>query len=988
MNDNAGNAAFNFEEEEESVGSHDDDYYDGDDDEEEPAGGDEEIEVLDEVEDDDEDKDEDSNNNDEEEKEDEEPVPECKSHFNGTLTTDCPTRNVYKIATLNASPQKCLHIEPLKVTPPEEQIIKCVDQPNWFDGTNGCAAYERNKRDDWCNKYGRMRYPTSRLTAMQACCTCGGGSKKALRFQPGDDVTVADIERKYGCKKLKITMVHPDAQNYDYTIEAVEGCQPMGRSYKNGKLVNRYRVDPGTEFAGKDSPGIKRDIHIELRKCSRKGVTPPEQEFILDEHQSLHLSELHSNNHSAVIDITHKLTGMTLSYENKNGSPLIIQRSFGDEEVFDNSAQYFYIYDGTKHLISGRFGSAEYNEAKWLWDERKDSQETQFSMWTFQPVNMMGEGASSASTSTDEHADWLLEMTQQIGIEYVEKNFAPWHILDVDRGASKSAVKLRFRELSRHFHPDKNKSEEAAKIFVSLQGAYEGLKNSNEKEKQEYMAAADSESQLFSHSRHVKELLPFHWRKVESRDGMNVRYVIDLSASMNNNNNTNENENEIEKATDSDQPSDGEKEAEMEGHEDEKSKEGLQVQLWLLQLYSARCGMSRAVDGFLDIAAQHLEKYENIKVAAYGCGLYDTDLTKKDLLGVTTDPICKQFDRSETPNIHIVVETLSGNEGVNMMALEANAKFDYFYAAVPTGNSTQLHPGAIIDYAINGKKVWENFHLVKEMVRSDFTDPAFMTNTSVVAFVDKNDKDTKEVQDALTTSLPALAGRFKGIDLFVGVAACGSGDEDDDHYIDCSALNVSWLPDVKIFGPDQSEGLSLVRDEFMDRRDVQIAIESLTNTLAAMHGLSDEDRAEDQFEDQKEEQEDGGDDFPSDCTKPMDFDFSEDDIDLDQLDKPEDTAKLDAPDEAKVDEKDEDQDQLDAPEDKPKLEDGSDEKLKLEAEDRPKLATGSNKPKLASREERTRATGRIDARRKTGPRGGGAILGGSAGGGSVGAIGH
>jgi len=361
-------------------------------------------------------------------------------------------------------------------------------------------------------------------------------------------------------------------------------------------------------------------------------------------------------------------------------------------------------------------------------------------------------------------------------------------------------------------------------------------------------------------------------------------------------------------------------------------------------------------------------------------------MTKKDVLGVTTDPICKQFKRPETPNIHIVVETLiegDDDEGSNMLALEANAKFDYFYAAVPTGNATQLHTGALINFAINGAKVWENYHLVKEMVRSDFTDPAFMKNTSIVAFIDENDKDKKEIQDALSNSLPALAGRFKGADLYVGVAACGSGEEEDEHFIDCSALNVSWLPDVKIFGPDQSEGLSLVRDEFTDRRDVQIAIESLTNTLAAVYGLGDEDRADDQFEDQQEQQqqEDGG-----SCGAPDNFDFSEADMDLDQLDKPEDTAKLDAPDDFDLnDDKGKEEEKLDAPEDKPKLA-STDDSQKLGAENRPKLANDSNKPKLASREERSRGTGRIDARKPAGRRSGGALLGGG-GGGSVGAIG-
>ncbi len=759
---------------------------------------------------------EEHDDDDDDDDDDDEKEVECKSHFNDTLITNCPSRNVYKIATLNASPQKCLHIESVDEIPPSEQISKCTNYQSWFDGTNGCSAYGRPGREDWCDTYGSIKYPSSPFTAKQACCTCGGGKMVKLRFKVGDDVRVGEIEELYDCTKLRVVQVNTNSQEFDYTLKVMKGCQPYGQKYVQGKgWMPRYGIDPGALLNGYEDPDIHHDMTVELRKC-RKGIVP-EQEFALKDHPKGHLAEVHSSDHSTVMEIKHLKTGVTLSLDNKDGSPLILQRSFSDDEVFENKKNYFFINDKSKLLIYGKFGSSEYSEAEWYFDKTGDSKETQFGMWTFLPVNTTNttevdqEKREGGRTSiVDEHAEWLLQMTQEIGIEYVVKNFAPWHILDVDRGASKAAVKLRFRELSRHFHPDKNKSEDAAKIFVSLQGAYEGLKNSNEEEKKDFLAAADSESQLFSHSKHVKELLPFHWKQIG--EGENVRYVIHVNGSQNR---TNGNVN----MTESEQVSD-------DTNDEEKTKEKPQVQIWLLQLYSARCGMSRAVDGFLDLAANYLEKYENIKVGAYGCGLYDKDMTsQKDQLGVKTDPICKQFKRPETPNIHIVVETLTegdDDEGSNMLALEANAKFDYFYAAVPTGNATQLHTGALINFAINGAKVWENYHLVKEMVRSDFTDPAFMKNTSIIAFIDENDKDNKEIQDALSNSLPALAGRFKGADLYVGVASCGTGEEEDEHFIDCSALNVSWLPDVKIFGPDQSEGLSLVRDEFTDRRDVQI----------------------------------------------------------------------------------------------------------------------------------------------------------------------
>ena len=81
-------------------------------------------------------------------------------------------------------------------------------------------------------------------------------------------------------------------------------------------------------------------------------------------------------------------------------------------------------------------------------------------------------------------------------------------------------------------------------------------------------------------------------------------------------------------------------------------------------MYSARCGMSRSVVGMIDLAARHLENHFNIKVGAYGCGLYSSEQKQnsQDPTGVTTDPICAQFQRRETPNVHVIVETIVGKK--------------------------------------------------------------------------------------------------------------------------------------------------------------------------------------------------------------------------------------------------------------------------------------------------------------------------------------
>jgi hypothetical protein len=150
---------------------------------------------------------------------------------------------------------------------------------------------------------------------------------------------------------------------------------------------------------------------------------------------------------------------------------------------------------------------------------------------------------------------------------------------------------------------------------------------------------------------------------------------------------------------------------------------------------------------------------------------------------------------------------------------------------VPHGNTTHFYPHNFVAFAKAGKNVWINSHLVHKMTRLDFADQAFIGNTSVVAYLDgTGDGDTDaEVVSTITNTLPGLARRFQADGVYVGVAHCGRGyeymDEEDaesQKYVDCSKLDVSWLPDIKIYGVNGTKGLSLLRGHFGDTRDVQI----------------------------------------------------------------------------------------------------------------------------------------------------------------------
>ncbi|KAL7519582.1 hypothetical protein ACHAWX_004341, partial [Stephanocyclus meneghinianus] len=624
-------------------------------------------------------------------------------------------------------------------------------------------------------------------------------------------------------------------------------------------------------------------------------------------------------------------------------------------------------YDGTpmepamSWLMSGYFGQQEYSEVmprSTLQAGAADDQE--YSMWTFKQVTRDYE-ANETSDAVDEHVEWLEKKTEMIGIDYLEE-MPPWDLLDVDREASKKEVKSRFRELSRSFHPDKllhhpKKKELFEKIFILLQNAYQGLKSGNEGEKERFRAEGDTGSQLFTHSQNIVELLPIYWTKIESDESTtgasgNVnRYILNVASHLNS--------------------------TLVDGTVSEAESEPT-VQLWVVFMYSPKCGMSRAVRGMIDIAAAHLEKNHNIKVGAYACGLYKGyEAARNDPIGVSSDPICAQFQRRETPNVHVIVETLPGkkfDENGTLVSVpldpelvKENANFKHFYAAVPDGNTVEFYPENFIKFAKQGKRVWDYSHLVRKMTRSDFNTTHFTKNISLVAYFDGtgSGETNDEVVDAIKGSLPGVAHRFLHDGLYVGFASCGYGDEDDDTRVDCSQRNVSWLPDVKFYGENDTVGISLLRGQFGDRRDVQIALESMGNILRMI--LGGEDNNEDEFEEMKEPQEPGSEDSCQQQTPPPEYN---DEINFPKLDEP-DTVPL-------LEEKkkyDEVNPQLEK-KDTPLLEDDKGPR-------KPKLAGGEKRSELDRGPRESKIRDRVAGfdSRKNKRVGGGALMGGGGGGG-------
>jgi len=850
----------------------------------------------------------------------------------------CPK---YTISTLNSDPHRCMHIASNPV-PEDGGTDLCADFDKWSDGTNGCFAY--NKEIGWCDKYGMLSNYEG-LSAKDACCICGGGlNKRKARYQIGDLVKVPAFSEDCVLKVIGIQ----ETVDTTYTFENIEICYKRNT---RGMIAKSYRAN--FNFAVELDDRKEENIYrvIELRRC-RPGTK--EQEFWVIPHNN----EVMPNERK--FTIKHVITGTILRSPTSN--LLNFRRVFvnhdedeegskdqndGHKDVGDNtfyeSEQFVYIKDAfnyeTEVLMSGDFQHNNFPLAKW--QKRQQSHfEQPYSMWSFNKVE------ESDYDHIDQHSKWLEKKIANGHLSYL-KQLAPWHLLDVERDAPKNEVKSRFRGLSRHFHPDKRDGAVFEQIFMLLQEAYDGLKNANEREKETFRRNADVTSQLFPHSQYVVELLPSDWTQIGN--DTRAKYVISTNSSN------------IDVVTE---------ETSFNATDEEDDMDVDSAQVWLLFLYSPRCGMSRQVVSLVELAAKHLNN-ENVRVGAYGCGLYGQSLEEskaKGFVGWSVDPICKQFQRAETPNTHVVVEVLSGSQNFR----ERAAKYTNFYSGAARGTTLNLWPRRFIDFAMKGKKGWDGRSLVKYLTSDDFESPSFHNQTRIIVFVNdiEDDANAHEVQNIVLSAVPHVARRLQNTTIHVSIASCATETEDDPSLIDCSTKSVSWLPDVKIYGVNQTLGRSLISEEFIEARDAQIALEAMTNTLSALFELVDDD---DNLLDEEEEEQ------PQECgmegelfPEPMDTDEE----DLLKLDSEEEPLELeDTPEEPKLE---------DEPE-KPKLE-AEPEKPKVEGKpEKPKLAEGPAKPKLAQRQNTQRLLNR-DKRRSAGGGGGGRVIGGGSHGGGGGAI--
>ena len=245
--------------------------------------------------------------------------------FLSSKVSSCAT---YQIATLNASPRRCIHVEPLPPSSEEDVPDICTDYPNWHDGTNGCQSYAQHKH--FCKEYGSLKYTATPYKAVEACCACGGGNNGGKpRLRIGDSVVVKLNPSMNGCKDLTIVAIET-TPIFQYVVKVNKGCGMARRYFSGETLVEKFQYPEGTNiFVPTDDPSmIQKYQKIELRKC-RQGVKA--QEFVFQQ----------GDKNATKIIIVHKETKSPLTTILGGATPFVNITQVWNDGLFDGSGDYF-----------------------------------------------------------------------------------------------------------------------------------------------------------------------------------------------------------------------------------------------------------------------------------------------------------------------------------------------------------------------------------------------------------------------------------------------------------------------------------------------------------------------------------------------------------------------------------------------------------------------------------------------------------------------
>jgi len=122
----------------------------------------------------------------------------------------------------------------------------------------------------------------------------------------------------------------------------------------------------------------------------------------------------------------------------------------------------------------------------------------------------------------------------------------------------------------------------------------------------------------------------------------------------------------------------------------------------------------------------------------------------------------------------------------------------------------------------------------------------FKQGRYLVAFIGKKKGEAgTEVQRSVLKNLPKLAGKLSSVNVKVGFADCGIGsvpgqaadygNDNPAEGVNCAAEALTHVPDIRLYeeGHGSGQGVSVLGQPFEDVKDVEVALESMTNTLLA-----------------------------------------------------------------------------------------------------------------------------------------------------------
>jgi len=444
-------------------------------------------------------------------------------------------------------------------------------------------------------------------------------------------------------------------------------------------------------------------------------------------------------------------------------------------------------------LVGGQYAQPPFKHPQWRHQNDGLAQHTPYQRWSLRcaDANVTEEDSGAV---TQEHIKWLRrQVAVEGGLEALDR-LSPWILLGVERDAKPDEVKAQFRALSRRLHPDKQRGkqerEESEKLFPLLQHAYGGLKDGANAER--FKKDAETEEFLFARSRHVVELTPDTLRA-------NVTHQT----------------------------------------------AGEDAKLWIIILYSPRCSMSRTIVPYLEIAAEALQMTE-VRVGAYGCSMHGDGLDKAKKTGhmaVFSDPSCKYFGMSETPEIYGV--------GVGVIMHFGSVFMERL-------------PERLVEFGKKMQKTAVSAHLVRTVKPETFQSEEFTEERWLIAFVapmagiedddanqginQKAAKITttgaeKKLMTAMRAHAPEVVRRLSAAGVKLGIAECAEPDDSsqiNSNLIDCDAEGLDHMPDIRIYGRGRGSGhgLSLLGERFSEPKDVEVAYEVATHVLLAESNIT------------------------------------------------------------------------------------------------------------------------------------------------------